>query len=243
MKANSMERFWSRVDKTAPDGCWLWTGPTTHRGHGRISWFGSNTTTHKLSWIFHFGVIPNGLWVLHNCPTIDRPHCVNPDHLYLGTQADNVRDAVAKQQMASGDAHGLRLHPERAARGERHGRAKLTETAVMAIRRRYASGVDSAAVLAREFDIGVLQVRNIVHGRTWGHLPVFPPTFRPSNHLLDSEHVAAIRQQRASGVSAARLALLFGVTERHIRKIVSGQRHRDYQGSVGPVLPATEALP
>jgi hypothetical protein len=73
-------------------GCWLWVGTTT-RGYGRIRAFGSTQRAHRVSWLIHRGPIPSGIGVCHRC---DTPSCVNPDHLFLGDQRDNLRDMVRK---------------------------------------------------------------------------------------------------------------------------------------------------
>lgn len=88
------ERFWSFVAKS--DGCWTWTG-TTMRGYGQFK-----TTrleqAHRVSWRMHFGPIPAGRSVCHSC---DNPPCVRPDHLWLGTHAQNMRDMALKGRAAS----------------------------------------------------------------------------------------------------------------------------------------------
>lgn len=86
------KRFWSHVDKT--DGCWLWTGADKGAlGHGRFYVKGKRTKVHRFSWELANGPIPPGLFVLHRC---DNGACVRPDHLFLGTQADNIRDMDSK---------------------------------------------------------------------------------------------------------------------------------------------------
>jgi len=90
------DRFWARVDRD-PDGCWEWTGARWVEGYGRLS-LGPGVgpkKAHRLSWELHYGAIPDGLDVLHRC---DNPPCVRPDHLFVGTQADNMRDARAKHR-------------------------------------------------------------------------------------------------------------------------------------------------
>lgn len=92
----SISRFWSKVQKS--DACWLWTKGTTHGGYGRFTLPRNIGTVmaHRVSWELAFGPIAAGLKVLHRC---DVRACVRPDHLRLGTQKDNIRDAVAKRRM------------------------------------------------------------------------------------------------------------------------------------------------
>lgn len=91
------KRFWAKVNKT--DGCWLWTGSTRWFGHGALHVNGRRTLTHRYSWTLANGPIPDGQSVLHRC---DTPACVRPDHLFLGTQTDNVADMVQKNRQARG---------------------------------------------------------------------------------------------------------------------------------------------
>lgn len=74
-------------------GCWNWIGVFAGGGYGRLRFHGKNIPSHRLSYILFKGEIPEGLWVLHKC---DNKACCNPDHLFLGTVKDNVRDAMIK---------------------------------------------------------------------------------------------------------------------------------------------------
>ncbi len=86
------ERLWERVNKT--DSCWLWTGATSSANYGQIRFAKDKCVlTHRLAWEVTKGAIPDGLYVLHRC---DNPPCCNPDHLFLGTAADNTADMMAK---------------------------------------------------------------------------------------------------------------------------------------------------
>lgn len=86
------DRFWEKVQKT--DSCWLWTGGSVPRGYGRFLWpDGRKGYAHRFSYELANGPVPDGLWVLHCC---DNPPCVRPDHLWLGTHADNMHDMAAK---------------------------------------------------------------------------------------------------------------------------------------------------
>ena len=94
------ERFWEKVDRSGgPDSCWLWLAHTNPKGYGRFAVGGRDggqEGAHRASWRLHHGEIPPGMRVLHNCPAGDNPTCVNPAHLWLGTDKDNMDDMVAK---------------------------------------------------------------------------------------------------------------------------------------------------
>jgi hypothetical protein len=89
------DRFWSKVDKSGPNGCWVWTASCHPHGHGQFSLHGVPVKSHRLSYEWANGPIPPDRGVLHHC---DNPPCVNPDHLYLGTQADNDRDMAVRRR-------------------------------------------------------------------------------------------------------------------------------------------------
>jgi predicted XRE-type DNA-binding protein len=141
--------FWSRVDRSH-DGCWLWLGATVHRGYGCCSVNGKTRTTHRVSWELTNGAIPEGLWVLHRC---DTPPCVRPDHLYLGTRSDNLRDRVTRGRQI---------------RGEQAWNAKLTVAIVTDIRARLTRQ-ESAASIATLYGIQRSHVKHIRNGRLWRH--------------------------------------------------------------------------
>lgn len=96
--AYEAERFWARVEKT--DGCWRWTSTTSRGRRGnygrmRLADSGITTAAHRVAYTIANGPIPEGMIVCHRC---DNPVCVRPEHLFLGTQRDNVRDMIAKKR-------------------------------------------------------------------------------------------------------------------------------------------------
>lgn len=122
------ERFEERIQPEPMSGCHLWTG-STNKCYGVVGKGGRSGgmfQAHRLSWEFSNGPIPDGLHVLHKC---DTPACVNPDHLFLGTNGDNIRDAIAKgRQYQVAKTHCVNGHaftPENTAflRGNRQCRA------------------------------------------------------------------------------------------------------------------------
>lgn len=97
------ERFWQNVGVSAD--CWEWQGTKDSKGYGLITDRRKNIGAHRLSWQLCYGPIPDGLYVCHSC---DNPSCVRPEHLFLGTNQDNQRDASAKGRSAFGDRNGAR---------------------------------------------------------------------------------------------------------------------------------------
>lgn len=85
-------RFWLRVQRS-DNACWKWTGQKNAHGYGLLSKFGTLRLAHRISWELHHGQILSNMNVLHHC---DNPSCVNPNHLFLGTHSDNMRDAKVK---------------------------------------------------------------------------------------------------------------------------------------------------
>jgi hypothetical protein len=176
------ERFWSRVDKKGLDDCWNWKGWRDKDGYGQIKIGRKGILAHRAAYQFFTGKIPDGLLICHKC---DNPSCVNPNHLFLGTQKDNIQDAVKKGRMAANDKHYSRLYPEKLARGnrsgrrlhpesylgERNSRSKLAEEQVKEIRALYAMGDISIRKLATIYDMSKSSIWSVLVHKGWKHLP------------------------------------------------------------------------
>lgn len=148
--AQDAERFWAKVRRSDPDACWLWAGRKGANGYGTIIRNNRFIYSHRHSWCLTNGAIPPGLFVCHRC---DVPLCVNPGHLFLGTNADNMADAAKKGRSAS---------------GERGGTAKLTQAQVNDIRAALRAG-ESRRCIARRFGVGHSAINVISSGKGWRH--------------------------------------------------------------------------
>ena len=173
--------FASKITRN-PNGCWDWSGSLKRGGYGQAAYQGRNVSAHRFSYELHHGPIPEGLCVCHRC---DRPACVNPEHLFIGTHEENNQDRHQKGRYnpeswknnplvmatrARGEHNGRRTKPEATARGERCGRAILTDAQIPDIRRRLAAG-ERIVDVARSLGVGKNVIFYIAHGRTWKHVP------------------------------------------------------------------------
>lgn len=150
-----LERLLSKVEKR-DSGCWEFSGFKDSKGYGKISakCYGKvSMPAHRASWIAHKGPIPEGLFVCHHC---DNSCCVNPDHLFVGTCGDNVRDMWEKG----------RGNIPPGFRGFNRFAAKLTEDQVRFMREKAKKGA-TPKELAKEFNTHVVNVRLILRGKTW----------------------------------------------------------------------------
>lgn len=148
--------FLSRIDKSGE--CWIYTGPTDGDGYGKIGTF----SAHRLMYDLLHGPIPVGFEVLHKC---DNPPCVKPQHLWLGTQSDNIRDMVRK-----GRHPGARWKAEKTDLTYQRRRRKLTPDIVRELRRRYAEGGVDQRTLSREFGISQQNVSAIINRLKWRYV-------------------------------------------------------------------------
>jgi len=159
----SAVRFWEQVEKgPGPDDCWLWTGRRDVQGYGRLSFEGPWDYAHRVAWTLVNGEAECGIQLVSGC---GNRACVRPAHRIPFTAAAAGRYKAEHGLVVRGERHPSHVHPERWARGERHGSAKLSDRQVAEIRARYAAGDAPVRQLAREYGVSISQIRRIVTGR------------------------------------------------------------------------------
>jgi len=155
MTKKDVIRFWNKVDIQGPDDCWEWQDYVRPGRYGQFYFERNMHSAHRVSYELTYGPIPEGLCVCHHC---DNKKCVNPRHLFLGTQKDNSQDMISK---------GRAIH----IKGERHGKAKLTEKEVIEIRRLYAlEGHMLQKDIAVLFNVSRRTISSIVSQVYWKHI-------------------------------------------------------------------------
>ncbi len=156
MSPKFKKKFWGLV--STPEGCWIWEGNLFDTGYGRIYSNGKEESAHRVSWMLFYGEIPPGLLVLHSC---DNRPCVRPDHLFLGTHEDNTQDMLRKGRWSI----------KNRARGERIGKAQLTESDVVLIRKLDKAGYNRHEIADRlKNKVLPGQIAKIARRESWKHV-------------------------------------------------------------------------
>ena len=151
-------RFWRKVQKSErPGECWLWAGNIAWNGYGHVGAERERKirTAHRVAWELVNGKIPEEMCVCHRC---DVRHCVNPEHLFLATQSENLKDMYRK---------GRNRNPPM--RGERNGNSRLVASQVRIIRKEFAEGHTKRG-LARKFNVNPTTIYHIVTNKSWRHV-------------------------------------------------------------------------
>ncbi len=154
LSPSDIERYWSKVNKT--DSCWLWTAAIQQKGYGTLMCDKERHSVHRISWTLHNGQIPHGCFVCHKC---DVPNCVNPEHLFLGDNTDNMQDASKKGRLKKPDNFG---------KWGTNGRSKLTASAVLEIKS--LRGIISQRQIAYLYNMSKPAINHVLRGRVWGYV-------------------------------------------------------------------------
>lgn len=151
-----ISKFWNKIRLigASDDDCQEWTRAMSPLGYGVVRMEGRNFFVHRVAYFLKHGPFPNNLNICHRC---DNPKCCNSNHLFLGTQADNIRDMFQKDRRPS-------------TKGIRHGSAKLNDDLVRQIREKYATGEHTHRGLARTYGVSYSRIFSIVNRLTWKHL-------------------------------------------------------------------------
>lgn len=183
-------------------GCWEWQGGRFPDGYGSMKWNGKARGTHRLSFEAFKGPIPDGMLVRHSC---DNPPCINPDHLLVGTNKDNVADCISRGRR--GDLSG-----------ENNGVSKLIDADILEIR----ASNEPTQILASKFGIDRTTIWGIRVGKTWKHVDLGVSSIRAPGRpaKLSVEDVTAIR---ASELSGRQLSEIFNVSQTTISMVRSGK--------------------
>ena len=148
------QRFEASIERVPESGCWLWTRSVNRNGYGKVKVSGRHLTAHRWSWMLHRGEITNGLHVLHRC---DVTACVNPNHLWLGTGLDNVRDMWSKGRR--GELRGGSMP------NEENPHAKFSDQQIAEMRAEKAKGIETSSAIAKRMGVSLSHFFHVVSGK------------------------------------------------------------------------------
>lgn len=204
------EKFGLFFEQTEKDDCWNWNDKLFKNGYGCFRYSRLSKLAHRVSYEIAYGVAPGNLQVLHRC---DNRRCVNPNHLFLGSQQDNMDDMDAKNRRVS-------------LRGVDSPVSKLTESQVVEIRRLFNKCGMSAPEVSKVIGISEQNIRSISHFESWKHVGGDKPDASVEKHRkglpkFTPNDVLKIRQMALDGVSRKEIAMSYSVTKGAIDRIIN----------------------
>lgn len=150
------DRFWQKVNKDGPNGCWVWIAANDGRGYGQLRVNGRALKAHRISYEMRYGSIPEGLEIAHRC---DNPSCVNPDHLFAATHQENMQDSIDKGRAS--------MPPPNQVEGETNGSAEYTNAQVGAFREQFAQMDISIKKFAELHNVPVVTMWRIIRRKCY----------------------------------------------------------------------------
>jgi transcriptional regulator len=195
LNIDAESKFWDNVEKTS--SCWIWTGAKTGAGYGslRVSVQRPNVLAHRYSMeLTHGFEIPRNVVCCHKC---DRPDCVSPHHIFLGTQSDNLTDMAFKGRANS---------------GEKNKDSRLSDDDVIQIKEMLAANI-TQVVIAKRFNVTQAQVSRINKGIAWKHLQL------PDDQDLEESQIEVIILLLEAGISERKIAAACGTTRKMIQRV------------------------
>lgn len=235
------ERFWAKVDIRGEDHCWEWQAGKERFGYGLIGVAGFTMRSHRLSFILAKGEIRQEDCVCHSC---DNPPCVNPNHLWIGSRANNFWDMVTKNRNFALSSVG-----------ESNFKSKLTEADAAKIIELAKAGV-TVSDLMKQYDLSRSGIHNLLRGKVWKHLELnanLPHV--PRRNISEKIVFEVIRLSREENLSAKEISETLGITSTHVNNILCGKRRSetakkvdfvpriarsDYKGTNNPKVKLTE---
>lgn len=212
----TINRFWSKVEKRGPDDCWVWKAWKNNRGYGMLTIKKAGSKHHwvasRLSYYIAHGNLPNDLDVCHKC---DNPPCVNPNHLFLGTAHENALDMVKKGRC-------------NAPKGE-DAQSTLSEYEVLQIRRIYESGDMNTVELAEAYGVASGTINRVVDGSSWKHITHGVSLIKSRRGerngfaKLREPDIREIRRMRSDGITMQCIADRFRIGRTTVGHIVYGR--------------------
>lgn len=199
---------YSVQDRGFESECWIWGNISNEKVYGQTRLNKKPIPAHRLSWMLWVGKIPDGIWVLHKC---DVRHCVNPDHLFLGTAQDNTNDMRSKNRHRV-----LNANPATSI---------LTVERVIQIREMLCDTECKIEDIAKKFKVSFGAIAAISEGITWKHIgPII--WSRRKTLKVSYEDVLKIKSLLIAGQTQASIAARFGITQSQVSRIKSGERNK-----------------